>query len=358
MDRIVDYAPLTDEVTHEQLQEFKREAKASGAAWASISIGQGLALAFVTAFVAVFILAFASLFAKFGLENLADNPGNPIALFFVGFPIFVGLLLVASFIALLVRNLRGTVWNERLRLSRFAAANGFRFSPIDKDPAYPGAIFGQGSARQVSNHLTSAGERFLDIGNYTYTTGSGKNRQTHRWGFMALHLDRRLPHMVLDARANNGLFGMTNLPATFSRDQRLSLEGDFDKHFTLYAPREYETDALYVFAPDLMALLIDNAAPYDVEIVDDWMFVYSARPFALTDPAIVQRLLQIVDTVGAKTLAQTDRYVDDRVGEFTVNRVAQPGQRLRRGFPVVTVIVVAVVVVFWGLPRLLDMLQY
>ena len=41
--------------------------------------------------------------------------------------------------------------------------------------------------------------------------------------FLALHLDRRLPHMVLDSRANNGLFGASNLPTTFDRSQLASL---------------------------------------------------------------------------------------------------------------------------------------
>ncbi|GAA1220365.1 hypothetical protein GCM10009655_19930 [Rhodoglobus aureus] len=53
--------------------------------------------------------------------------------------------------------------------------------------------------------------------------------------------------MVLDARANNQLFGFSNLPKSFARDQVLKLEGDFNEHFTLYSPRHYERDALYVF---------------------------------------------------------------------------------------------------------------
>lgn len=39
----------------------------------------------------------------------------------------------------------------------------------------------------------------------------------------------------------------------------LSLEGDFDRYFTLYCPGDYERDALYVFTPDLLALLIDES---------------------------------------------------------------------------------------------------
>ncbi len=153
--------------------------------------------------------------------------------------------------------------------------------------------------------------------------------------------------MLLDSRANNGLFGSTNLPAAFARDQVLSLEGDFNEHFTLYCPKEYERDALYVFTPDLMALLIDEAAPYDVEIVDRWMFVYSARAFPLAEPSVYQRLLTIVTTVGAKTLTQTDRYVDERVGEFAANMVAPEGRRLRRGVSWVGIAIVVGFLALW-----------
>lgn len=80
--------------------------------------------------------------------------------------------------------------------------------------------------------------RFLDMGNYRYTTGSGKNRTTHHWGYMVLALDRALPHMMLDSRANNRLFGATNLPTYFKKDQVLSLEGDGeDAHSDRSLPR-------------------------------------------------------------------------------------------------------------------------
>ena len=235
-----------------------------------------------------------------------------------------------------------------MRLDAFASANGLTFSPHSADPSYPGAIFQLGQSRFAIDHLRSASDRFLDYGNYRYTTGSGKNRSTRTWGFMALQLDRALPNMMLDSKANNGLFG-TNLPAAFKTDQILHLEGDFDDYFTLYCPKQYERDALYVFTPDLMALLIDNAAPFDVEIVDTWMFVYSSAALDMRLPAVHQRMLRIVDTVGSKALSQTDRYRDERVGDFAANVVAPQGRRLKRGISVVGIVVLVLFAVMWVL---------
>src|SRR5690606_561171 len=154
--------------------------------------------------------------------------------------------------------------------------------------------------------------RFVEFGNYQYTTGSGKNRSVHRWGYVAVKLDVPLPNIVLDALGNNTLG--TNLPASFARDQRLSLEGDFDDYFTLYCPQGYEADALYLFTPDIMARFIDHAAQLDVEIVDDWMFLYMQRPASTTDAATWAWLFGAVGALMTK-FDQWARWRDDRLRE-------------------------------------------
>jgi hypothetical protein len=207
-------------------------------------------------------------------------------------------------------------------------------------------IFNLGYSRSAFNHLNSTTGRYFDLGDFEYTTGSGKSRSTHYWGFLALHLDRKLPNMVLDSKENNTLFG-SDLPIAFKRDQILSLEGDFDKHFTLYCPQEYEQDALYVFTPDLMALLIDDAGSYDVEIVDDWMFIYSPHRFPPLSVPNYQRLFTIVQTVGTKTISQTENYHDDRVGSAAANIVAPQGQRLRHGTSIGALVLVGGFALFW-----------
>lgn len=343
--RVVDYSPLLTAPTPQEVAAYKAQAKASGATWANATAQTIVAVVVVAFFGAVLLIPMIGgiVFAIGG----AIESGSPIAVFFLLlFVLAIGLVGFAIIRVVISGTGR---WERWLRMDRFARANGLTFSPVDPDPSYPGAIFTLGDSRKAIEHFRTAEGRFLDFGNYQYSTGSGKNRSTRTWGFLALQLDRRLPHMVLDARTNNGLFGGTNLPAFFDKDQILSLEGDFDQHFTLYCPKEYERDALYVFTPDLMALLIDEAAPFDVEIVDDWMFVYSSVPFPSAQPAIYQRLFRIVETVGAKTLTQTDRYQDDRAAApFAANVVAAQGSRLRRGVSVGAVLLIVAAAVIWG----------
>lgn len=345
MNRTIDYSALTAPVTREEVTAFRTESKRTGQFGTSNTAAQivvGVFAAVAIGFVSI------SLFAAigFGITTLASgDTADGVGLLFPAL-ILIGLLVLGTVV--LARVLSKSTWERLLRLSRFGTANGLVFAAKSPNPSYPGAIFNRGDSRASLNHFRSApSDRFFDFGTYTFSTGSGKSRATHKWGFLALNLDRALPHMVLDSRANNSWLG-SNLPATFSKDQILRLEGDFNEHFTLYSPKEYERDALYVFTPDLMALLIDNAAPFDVEIVDQWMFVYSRRAFEPLDPATYHRLFGIIDTVGAKTLTQTDRYVDDRVGTFAANVVAPPGKRLKRSAGAVAIIIFIAVGAMWA----------
>ena len=135
-------------------------------------------------------------------------------------------------------------------------------------------IFGIGNERCAYDVVRGERPRFVEFGNYTYTTGSGKNRTTHQWGYVAVKLDVPLPHIVLDATGNNSLFG-SNLPG----DLRPPTSGSRSRATSTSTSRStalpgYERDALYLFTPDIMARFIDNAAVLDVEIVDDWLFLY------------------------------------------------------------------------------------
>ena len=348
MPRTVDYAALTGPLDPADVTAFKAAARSRPEYSNASTVVAVVAVVLVLGVLGLIFLGFLVTFIGFVVTSASNNGA---ALGALVFPIIllVGIGVIGFLVIRTVA--RGGKWQRWYRLDRFASANDLVFSPVGAAPQYPGAIFQLGRARAAVDHLRSASGRFLDYGNYRYTTGSGKNQSTRTWGFLALQLDRSLPHMVLDSTANNGIFG-SNLPATFNKDQVLHLEGDFDKYFTLYCPREYERDALYVFTPDLMALLIDAVstqagAPFDVEIIDKWMFVYSSGAFDLTQPAVHARLLGIVDTVGTKTLSQSERYADERVGSATVNVVAPQGQRLRRGVSVGAIIALVIFAVIW-----------
>lgn len=336
----LDESPLTAPVDRAAVLAFRSAARARG---------QGSPFDMIGAVRAVAIGVFALVAAGFVLGTIVPGvlPGPLGAL---AFP--VGALLIVAAVALRLRALLGASfaqWTLWWRLDAFAQRNHLSYSSMEPNPLRAGAIFGLGRDRAAHHVFRTLNSPAVEIANYSYVTSSDDNETTHVWGYLAIQLDRSLPHLVLDARSNDtSFFGIrsSSLPASFAAGQRLSLEGDFDKHFALYCPSGYERDALYVLTPDLMALLIDETGDFDVEIVDDTMFVYSATAFALQDAATWRRLVRIVDTVGDKTRRQTQRYSDDRVGDRGADVVAAPGRRLRSGGSVLGAVAAVVLIGF------------
>jgi hypothetical protein len=222
-----------------------------------------------------------------------------------------------------------------------AAANSLEYTPQAPKSSFPGALFDYLQDATIANRFRATSGRQFEIGTITGRVGGSQTRQSGAWtvttsydssevrsyGYLAMQLERAVPQLVLDAKKNG-----SSIPMPIGGGQTLTLEGDFNKHFTLYCPRGYERDALYVFTPDLMALLIDETGDLDVEIVDDMLFVYATEPFDLGSAAVWERLGRIRGLVGAKALSQTDYYSDDRVADRAANRVSDDGRRLRQGF--------------------------
>ncbi|MRG61388.1 hypothetical protein GE115_16145 [Agromyces sp. CFH 90414] len=319
--------------THAEYVDNRRDAREFGHDFALLPTLGAAAVVAVAAATAVVIAVLALEDAV--RSSTTTDDWSSLAGPLLGIGTFVGVLVLAY------RVIVGRMLDRELRAQRWAEAHGFAYE-TGGELHLPGLIFGIGDDPHVVERVRSLdGARSVEAGTYRYTTGSRKSRTIHEWTYVAVRLEAPLPHLVLDARAND--LGGSNLPASLSRHQRLSLEGDFDRWFQLYAPSGYETDALYVFTPDLMALLIDQAGADDVELVDDWMIGYRKGPADLASPEFWERLRRLGVTVADGVAKRAARYRDDRVtgnlrpAEAILAgvaappaRVATPGRRLRR----------------------------
>lgn len=316
MKRQVSYAALHAAITKQQIYDRQKANRSmtSKYGWLLIILSISLLLAMVRAWA------------------LAGAPNQWIIIFLENFSIaaLVGLTVWWIGVIISVKSME-----RRIRFENFARDNSLTYLPEEASPEYQGVIFSTGSQRRLYDRFFSDA---FEIGNYRYTVRHGKSSSTHKYGYIRIKLQRNIAHMLLDSKSNNvNILGasISNLPVTMNKDQTLSLEGDFNEHFTLYAPKEYERDALYIFTPDLMALLIDNVAQFDVEVIDDQLFVYGAE-FHLVEDKTWQRIFAIISNVGQKTISQTDYYADEKVGDRSADIVADKGRRLRRGIPWVT----------------------
>lgn len=216
----------------------------------------------------------------------------------------------------------------------FATANGMTYTAQGGHPTFGGAVFEYLQDSAVTDRFTSEA---VEVGTITGRVGGAQTSQSGAWtvttsydtssvksyGYLAIRLERAVPQLVIDSKRNG-----SSIPMMIGGGQKLKLEGDFNSYFTLYAPKGYERDALYIMTPDLMSLLIDETGDFDVEVVDDMLFVYSTAPFDTSSAAVWERLGRIRDVVGAKAISQTDYYRDDRE---TTMRVGEQGRRLRLG---------------------------
>jgi len=269
--------------------------------------------------------------------------------------LFLSLMLLMSIVAGTILLVRYVIKQSRrdlvnaVRLQRFAQVNGFSYDAAMSAPNYNGIIFRDhdDDPGNSSNVLRSPDGR-LEIANYMWTDRGGEHSTTNWRGYIRIKLERHVPEMLLLAKHQViGRLTIADMPTDLAADQTVVLEGDFNDYFTLYAPSEYGADVRYIFAPDLMALLIDKTAAFDVQIIDDCLYVYSWQPFILGDEAVMQRLMGIVETVGKKMVDATDQYQDDHQVTLAQDAVAPQGLRLKKSKHVVrTVLVTLYVLVF------------
>ena len=329
----LDFSQLRAHYSRVELDEFRRWARNTEAgSHHGRDILRSVAVVVVVGF-SLLIITVISLF----LGDVALAMPDRIAAFIV--VSITGTFIALSCVKLIEiwrRDVRFSMrWGRWMRMSSFAAANNMTYVPEILSPPYAGSFFTMGRARRASDVMTTRTDRRVEIGNYQFAGETGLDRSLNRCGYIRVRVDRHLPHLYLRSQRSRK-FG-----ATFGRFQQFALEGDFGKHFRLYAPDGYERDALYIFTPDLMAVLIDEAAAFDIEFVGNDIYFYSPHWFDMRDPKTYSRSARLVTSVSPKALKQTRAYSDARTsGDFVTVR----GARLSRGVTVAAVIGVIVLI--------------
>ncbi|HIA92147.1 TPA: hypothetical protein EYO12_03475 [Candidatus Saccharibacteria bacterium] len=156
----------------------------------------------------------------------------------------------------------GLLWRQRARV---------------RNLGFNGVVFNIGHSARSLNSFSSF-DLPLNFGvyHYRFTTGSGKNKKDHDYTVAYFDLPKELPHILLDSKNNNGLLS-SSIPRFLDKDYEVSLEGDFDQHFSLYTAFPKPAEALTIISPDVMQTLIDETPEVDIEIVNKQLWVYIPR---------------------------------------------------------------------------------
>ncbi len=276
-----------------------------------------------------------AMFIWFAFMSAPDTLGIPYA---VGGVSLVAVALIAIITAIWRQAYRRTAWQ---RYSN-EVGGSYRFDTRPTDQAF---VFWRGAYQQVSDRIDNPSLLpFTSLGNYSYAYSLPYDHTElplvpRKVSFFVLPLPRHLPHIILDSTHNNFLRRYSEYGLEIKNFQRLELEGDFIKHFSLYVPAGYETDALYVFSPDVMNILVQYAADYDIEIIDDTLYLFKPGWLTITDTATLQRLTAVGSAILAALDKNATRYADTAIDDPAADVVAPRGRRLvRRTVPIVIIL--------------------
>lgn len=171
---------------------------------------------------------------------------------------FVAVILYAGFVREKVKIL---FWKQ------FAELNGWKYKDRSDHNQEQGIMFRQGHGRIIYYCIEGLiGGRNFRIFNYNFSIGYGKHRKTYFYTVFAFKFKGSFPNIYLNNKANS---------YSIRVGESIPLPSEFEKSFSLSAPKEYEIEALEIFTPDVLARLLDNKFGHDVEFVNQEMIIFS-----------------------------------------------------------------------------------
>ena len=260
----------------------------------------------------------------------------------------VALLVVAYFILRLVMN-RQFLDGRHEKLLTYATAHKLEYDPIRMPSVNDlGAVDDIENARnkRIQNVLKGSDWTYCDFAYdlYNRTKYGEYKAATVYYGVMYTELPRELPNVFFDSiRARGRQFRFH-----FARNQRHSLEGDFDKHFVTYFPPEYTIDSMSFISPEVMWAMRE-ASDYDIEIVGNRLYMYG--PLFEPNEQLAEMSAKLAN-IRKHLLDNIKTYRDERLPFAVGRRIVTPmGASLQRSrfWAIVSAVILAIYVVLYVL---------
>lgn len=244
------------------------------------------------------VVAFSVLPVGFGLQ------GTPLLL--AQQAVVVGGAGLLAFSTARIRRHR----RRRELLAAIAGTLGWTYRADIGDHAWGGSIDEQidRGSRTAQDHLDARHTDLpFDSVERTFVVGDREGATMHTVRSVRIPLPSEAPRITLRSRRGGGALSV--LPRRPTGRSQLRLEGDFSDVFEVSVPAGYETAALYVLTPDLMAIILDESADLDLEIVDSTLHVYFPA-MDLTEETELRGFLAVIaalhDRFGRRTLLYRD----------------------------------------------------
>lgn len=202
-----------------------------------------------------------------------------------------------------------------------AQARGYGYREHWPNPPFPGLLFRASGSTIATNVVESSSA----TNPFTAGTLSGEyvaGGAPVVSSFIAIRLLRSMPNVVL-VNARRGALREANIG--MGSRQMMRLPGSYDRSFTLYCPIGHERVAAEIFTPELMQVFLESLPGGDIEVSDEWMFVYDEGRRFSTPEALdrIERVaLRVQDEIVRRNFASLH---DEPLAEVADQPVARMG---------------------------------
>jgi hypothetical protein len=198
--------------------------------------------------------------------------------------VFLGLCLsiytsyfpILIFSAVTVIVLYAIVFNKMTEylMRQFADSLGYSYTSRGEMTSVFGSLFTIGHRHSISHVLSGRKEDHpVRIFLYSYVVGQGKNSRTYRYTVFEKTFDCIVPHVLVHKPE---LFFSDDVPV-FSNSVDITLEGNFNKYFSLAVEKDFEMEAYQIFTPDIMEELIETSKTFGFEFIQNRLYVYTPK---------------------------------------------------------------------------------
>lgn len=272
-----------------------------------------------TLIVFMVIIVLACSYIVFGslAENALVFERSIIVMAMIGMSIAIGVIIFIVTMEIIVENKK--IRESEKKIPQFATVNHFEYAAKTDSSSYTTRFFSVGVGAEVQ-HVVK-GRRF-EVGEYIIEDGSSPAK-FHHYGFIEITLESKVPHIILDSVSNETSQSSEQdysgkIRIDLNKDQMMQLEGDFTNYFRVYVAEGYARDALYILTPDLMAILADTVADYDIEFVDNKLYLASRDVFRTADQ--FYKAFSAIEKITNAVNKRSDRYVDEHTSSVEVGR--------------------------------------
>lgn len=174
------------------------------------------------------------------------------------YPLFVPL----GYLLYIEKKLIISLW-----MTEIAKINGWKYKPNSDPREEFGIMFQQGNSRESAGQISGVmdGKKFRML-DYQFSQGYGRGEVVYSYIVFAFKFNGSFPHIYLNNKHNS---------YNIKIGEEIPIPLEFEKQFSLSAPRKYEIEALEIFTPDVLLKILESDFIHDVEFVNQEVLIFA-----------------------------------------------------------------------------------